>query len=178
MKIILIAGKAQNGKDSCANIIKQKLESEGNKVLITHYADLLKYLTKTFFNWNGEKDEYGRSLIQRIGTDIIRKQRPNFWVDFIIDIISMFPNEWDYVLIPDCRFHNELTRWDENWDTITIRVNRLNFESDLTEEQKNHISETALDNYHFDYVINSESGLDNLEKEVEKFLEWMEEIDG
>jgi hypothetical protein len=89
----------------------------------------------------------------------------------------MFPNEWDYVLIPDCRFHNELTRWDENWDTTTIRVNRLNFENDLTSEQKNHISETQLDTYNFDYVINSESGLDNLEKEVDKFLKWMEELD-
>ena len=89
----------------------------------------------------------------------------------------MFPNEWNYVIIDDCRFVNELNRYDETWDTTTVRVNRLNFESNLTPEQKNHPSETALDNYNFDYVINSESGLDNLEKEVDKFLKWMEEMD-
>ena len=46
MKIITISAKARNGKDFCANLIKQKLESRGNKVLITHYADLLKYICK------------------------------------------------------------------------------------------------------------------------------------
>ena len=80
-------------------------------------------------------------------------------------------------MIPDCRFVNELDSYDEDWDTITVRVNRLNFKSPLTLEQQNHISETALDTYNFDYVIESESGLDNLEKEVDKFLEWMEELD-
>ncbi len=41
----------------------------GYKVLIAHYADLVKYVAKTFFEWNGEKDEYGRSLLQHIGTE-------------------------------------------------------------------------------------------------------------
>ena len=178
MKIILISGKAQNGKDSCANIIKQKLEQKNNKVLIAHFADLVKYVCEKFFNWNGQKDEKGRTILQYVGTDVVRTQRPNFWVDFIIDILTLFKDEWDYVLIPDCRFTNELNRYNETWDTTTVRVNRLNFTSILTPEQKNHISETALDNYNFDYVINSENGLDNLKKEVDKFLEWMEEMDG
>lgn len=169
----MIAGKARNGKDSSAIFIKEKLESQGKKVLITHYADLVKYVCEKFFNWNGQKDEVGRTILQYVGTDVVRIQRPNFWVDFIIDILTLFKDEWDYVLIPDCRFPNELNRYNEEWDTTTVRVNRLNFENDLTEEQKNHISETALDSYNFDYYIESESGLDNLEKEVDKFLLWM-----
>ena len=124
----------------------------------------------------GEKDEYGRTLLQKVGTDIVRTQNPNFWVDFIIDILKLFKGEWDYVLIPDVRFINEITRYGEEWNTTTVRVNRLNFESNLTYEQKNHSSETELDNYHFDYVINAESGLDKLEGEIDKFMEWMEEL--
>jgi len=180
MNIILISGKAQNGKDSCAKILKDKLEQKNNKVLITHYADLVKFVCEKFFNWNGQKDKVGRTILQYVGTDVIRTQNPNFWVDFIIDILTLFKNEWDYVLIPDCRFVNELTRYGEKWDTTTVRVNRLNFENNLTVEQKNHPSETELDNYHFDYVINAESGLDKLEEEIDKFMEfmeWMEEID-
>ena len=177
MHIILISGKAQNGKDSCAKILKQKLEQKNNKVLITHYGDPVKFLATNLFNWNGEKDEYGRTLLQKVGTDIVRTQNPNFWVDFIIDILKLFKGEWNYVLIPDCRFINELTRYGEEWDTTTVRVNRLNFENNLTAEQKNHPSETELDNYHFDYVINAESGLDKLEKEVDKFMKWMENVD-
>ncbi len=86
----------------------------------------------------------------------------------------MFPDEWDYVIVDDCRFANELERWI-GFNTINLRVNRLNFQSPLTLEQQNHISETELDSYEFDYVINSESGLDCLEKEVNKFLKWIRE---
>jgi tRNA uridine 5-carbamoylmethylation protein Kti12 len=89
-KIILISGKAGSGKDSTANILKQKLESKNNKVLITHMADLLKYIVKTYFNWNSEKDEVGRHILQYIGTDVIRKQNPNYWIDFVKGILTMF----------------------------------------------------------------------------------------
>ena len=177
MKIILLSGKARNGKSETAKIIKKKLKSKGNKVLITAYGHLVKFICEKFFDSDGQKNEYNRSLWQYVGTDVIRKEKPNYWVDFIIDIISMFPNEWDYVIVDDCRFPNELNRYGEEWDTITVRVNRLNFKSPLTLEQQNHISETNLDNFSFDYVIESESGLDNLEKEVDKFLKWMEELD-
>lgn len=86
----------------------------------------------------------------------------------------MFPDEWDYVIVDDCRFANELERWI-GFNTINLRVNRKNFISPLTLEQQSHISETELDDYEFDYVINSESGLDKLEKEVDVFLKWMNE---
>lgn len=177
IKLILISGKAQHGKDTFAKILKQKLEQQNKKILVTHYADLVKHLATNLFNWDGQKDEKGRTILQKVGTDIVRTQRPNFWVDFIIDILTLFKGEWDYVLIPDCRFANELNRYGEEWDTTTVRVNRLNFTSTLTQEQQNHPSETSLDDYYFDYVINAENGLDKLEKEVDKFLEWMENVD-
>jgi hypothetical protein len=172
----LIAGKARHGKDQTALFLKEKLQQKGNKVLIAHYGDLVKFICEKYFDWNGEKDEKGRSLLQWIGTDVVREINPNYWVDFIVSVLSMFENEWDYVLIPDVRFKNELN-WDENWNTISLRVNRLNFESELTLEQKNHPSETDLDNAYFDYEIYSDSGLDKLEIEVDKFIDWLEEMD-
>jgi len=176
-KVILISGKAQNGKDTVANILKKKLILKKEKVLITHYADLLKFVCEKYFNWNGEKDEVGRHILQYIGTDVIRKQNPNYWIDFVKGILTMFENEWDYVLIPDVRFVNELEGW-YGFDTVNLRVNRLNFINPLTLEQQNHISETELDNYEFDYIINSESGLDKLEIEIDRFIEWMESNNG
>lgn len=134
---------------------------------------MVKFICHIFFGCSYEKNKENRSKWQFYGTDIIRKQNPNYWVDFIIGIVSMFPDEWDYVIVDDCRFANELERWI-GFNTINLRVNRLNFQSPLTLEQQNHISETELDDYKFDYVINSESGLKNLEMEIEKFLKWME----
>lgn len=179
MKIILISAKATSGKDSVAEILKRLMDKDNKKVLVTHYADLLKYICKTFFGWDGVKDEKARSLLQRVGTDTIRKQNPDYWVEFISEFLKMFPNEWDAVIIPDCRFPNEITQMLlDGWDVFTVRVNRLNYISPLTEEQQNHISETALDGYQFDYYIDSESGLDKLETEVKKMYEYMKLKDG
>lgn len=169
--VILLSAKSGHGKDFIANIMKEKLEQKGNKVLIIHYADLLKYILKTFFNWDGQKDEHGRHLLQYVGTDVIRRQNPNYWVDFVKDIIIMFSNNWDYILIPDARFPNEITRmFCSNFRTISIRITRLNYISKLTDEQQQHESETALDSYSFDYYMTNDGTLDGVTKEVDNFI--------
>lgn len=169
MKIILISAHANCGKDATAEILKDYFEEQGKKVLITHFADLLKYICRTYFGWNGVKDEVGREILQIRGTNQIRKVYPDFWVDFVYKLLTVFNDEWDYVMIPDCRFPNEIEYFkNSDFDVTTIRVNRLNFVSPLTPEQQQHPSETALDNYTHDYTINSESGLDKLRSEIMK----------
>lgn len=174
MKIILFSAKAQNGKDLTATLLEKLMIADNKKVLITHYADLLKYLCKTFFDWDGKKDDVGRNKLQYLGTDVIRKQNPDYWVKFLSEFLQMFKDEWSYVLIPDTRFPNEITYMKEcGFDVISVRIKRLNFESDLTDEQKNHLSETALDDFKFDYYLESESGIDCLKDEVVKLYDYI-----
>lgn len=154
---ICIGGKAQAGKDTCGKLFEKELASRGRKPLVTHYADLLKYICKTFFGWNGEKDEAGRTLLQRVGTDCVRKQEPNYWVDFIVNLVHLFPNEWNYVIIPDTRFPNELSRVDKEFPMVYVRIERDGFDNGLTEAQKQHPSETALDDVRPDFVIKNTS---------------------
>lgn len=171
MKVITISGKAQNGKDTTAQLLKYALENDGNTVLITHYADLLKYICKQFFGWDGNKDGQGRHILQYVGTDVIRKDCPDYWVNFLIDLAHLFPNEWDYMLIPDCRFPNEIERLSEaGLDTVHVRVTRDGFESPLTPEQQSHPSETALDNIKPDYYISNNGSLQDLKNAVDNFL--------
>lgn len=163
MKVICISGKAQHGKDTSANLLKIMLEADGCKVLIAHYGDLVKYICKTFFDWNGEKDVYGRSLLQHIGTEVVRRQKPDYWVSFIADILRFFDGEWDYVLLPDSRFPNEVDYLKKcGFDVTHMRVIRQNFVSPLTQEQQKHPSETALDDVIPDYYINNNGTLDEL----------------
>ena len=172
MKVILISGKAQNGKDTTASILKQTLVDNGDKVLITHYADLLKYICTNYFGWDGKKDDKGRQMLQYVGTDVIRKQNPTLWVDFVAMILKYFKGNWDYVIIPDCRFPNEITRMIEaGFDTIHLRVHRSNFESPLTQEQQNHPSETALDDFGADVYIENDSTLTDLKYKIRKWVE-------
>ena len=167
MKVILISGKARHGKDTVATYIKEALEACGYKVLITHYADLVKYVCTTFFGWDGKKDENGRHLLQYIGTDVVRANDPDYWVRFVYEIAKLFKDEWDYMIVPDARFPNEINIFkDSEFDTLHIRVVRDNFDDGMTEEQRNHASETALDEYAPDETINNNGTLDDLREKA------------
>lgn len=166
MKVILVSGKAQHGKDTFATIFKEIAEADGKTVLVAHYADLLKYICRTFYNWNGEKDKKGRTLLQETGVKF-RDYDYNFWVNFIINVLAVNNGKWDYVLIPDTRFPNEITRFkvEAAFDVSTVRVVRPNFTSTLSEEQQKHTSETALDDWDFDYCAENK-GDDTFRLEV------------
>lgn len=172
MRVILISGKAQNGKDTTASMMKAELESSGSRVLLVHYADLLKYICRSFFGWDGEKDDYGRSLLQRVGTDVIRAKDPDYWVRFIAQILTLFQSEWDYVLIPDCRFPNEIDfLTDAGFDVLHLRVVRKQFTSPLSAEQQKHPSETALDRRRPDAYIHNCGSLEELYGEVRSIVD-------
>lgn len=170
MKVILISGHAQNGKDTVASFLGSELTESGKRVLVAHYADLLKYICKTFFNWDGAKDEKGRQLLQYVGTDVIREECPSYWVDFIIDMLEFFGNNWDYVLIPDTRFPNEVERIAERFDSVHLRVVRNNFVSPLTKEQQMHPSETALDNFEPDVLIYNDGSIQDLKETIHHLI--------
>ena len=173
---ICISGKAQNGKDTSAEIFKNELIIRGHSVLVIHQADLLKYICKAFFNWNGEKDEAGRTLLQQVGTNVIRKVEPDFWVDFIAKVTGFFKDTWDYIIVPDTRFPNELEKLKANDANIFHgRVIREGFKSPLTEEQQQHPSETALDGIESDFTLINDKGIDDLYGGVVSILDAIEE---
>lgn len=155
MKIILISGKAEAGKTTAANFLKEELESRGERVAITPYGQLVKDLCKMLYGWDGKKDEAGRQLLQHFGTDVVRDVRPDYWVDHIIDLALMLYNEFDVFIVDDCRFPNEVVSWEGKWfenlgdpfDVYWLRIIRPNYENHLTPEQRRHPSETALDGY-------------------------------
>ena len=171
MKVILISGKAEAGKTTTANIIKTFLEECGKKVACIPYGQYVKDTAKLIWNWDGKKDKKGRELLQWWGTDIVRAQDPNFWVDSVVRLAKVIDKYVDYLIVDDCRFINEIEAWraikyvalDSATDTlanrqrfsdiITIRVERPGHENALTPEQRRHPSETELDDYIFDITI-------------------------
>ena len=162
MKVIAISGKAESGKDTIAKEIKQLLEKQNYKVMIIHFADVLKFVCRQYFDWNGEKDEQGRTLLQQVGTEMREKNNPNMWVNITKELINGIGVEFDYVLVPDTRFKEEINMLNEYFDCISVRVLRQDIDSDgvasdhinhLTDEQRAHKSECDLDDYKFDYFI-------------------------
>lgn len=173
-KVILISGKANSGKDTTANVIKSELEQWGRTVLVLHFADYIKRYC-VMMGWDGEtKDEYWRGVLQHLGTEKIRQElnMPNFHVNRICEDIKILSDNYDYFLIPDMRFPNELhyTRAMFPEQTMDIRIVRKYFESTLTDEQKNHPSETALNGFNFTYEIYNDGNLNDLYSSVCDFV--------
>lgn len=179
-KIILISGKARSGKDTFAMYFSAEAKIHGKRVLTIKYGDILKFICKEYFDWDGIKDEKGRTLLQQIGTNLCRENNPDIWVNCVIEIIKGLQSNYEYVLIPDARFPNEIRKWwQTDFDSITVRIERMNkddteYDNGLSEEQKQHPSETELDdwifNYHVynKYVTDLQNAARGIFKEMEK----------
>lgn len=174
MKIICISGKAQHGKDTSAELLNHMLQNHGKRTVIMHYADLLKYICEKYFGWNGLKDAAGRTLLQKVGTDIVRKRAPDYWVNHLVKLIDVFYDVWDYVIIPDTRFPNEIDTWKESgYDVVHVRIDRPYFNSPLDAEQQQHPSETALDNVAPDWWITNTT-LELLQEQLQELAASLE----
>lgn len=183
----MISAHSQNGKDAVANIMKEQLEQKEQRVLIVHFADLVKFYATQYFNWDGNKDERGRALLQKIGTTIMRERWPTYWAEIIAKFIDALGDDiydvfFDYVIIPDWRFINEFeTVYDYaqlfHQKVTTIRVNRYNkdgtpyWNPQMTLEQRQHISERELDNFNFEWTISNRGTLEDLCDSVKVILD-------
>lgn len=170
-RTILISGKAGSGKDMTAQFMKEELEKHGKRVLIIKYGDAVKWVLRDYFNWDGKKDLIGRTLLQYIGTDVVRAVHPNFWTGIVVGLLQAFEphSDFDIALVPDARFPNEVDiALQSLQNCVAVRIERKNPDGSewinptMTEDQRNHPSETSLDHYAFDYVIHNDEGLDTL----------------
>ena len=115
-----------------------------------------------------------RDVMQVLGTDLLR-QGFNNNIHVAATLGSIKENE--KVIITDLRFPNELKAIKDRGG-ITIRIIRPDFvENTLTGEKfpvkvykQEHESETALDNYKFDYEIQNDGTIAELIDKVEVIL--------
>lgn len=119
-----------------------------------------------------------REFLQRLGTDAMRDGlHTNVWVnslfcDYFCETISVGTNEFDITdmdkepkwAITDLRFPNEYYSIKKR-NGILIRINR----PDVC--YNNHPSETSLDNFQFDYVINNDGTLEDFKIKIENCLQ-------
>lgn len=168
VKIILISGKAGSGKTFLANHLKSYIEEAyGKKGYVINFGDALKMVATQIYNWDGEKDETGRELLQRVGTDIAQKNNNMVWVNIVIQIIKAFRSEYDFVIIGDIRFRHEIYGiYDYSVDQSSCQqsdsvyhINIIGPENNLSNRAKCHPSEEEVDmikDYNCDYLFHNE----------------------
>ena len=163
--IIQLSGRKRSGKDWTASAIKQQLESHGYSVEVMSFAEPLKDIASIILDMplsdlefakntdayllesTNSQPEYlttFRLLLQKLGTEAMKKHfGESVWYDLLINRIEQ--SSADYILVPDYRFPEETIP-----RALTVRIYSTSV--DLTD---NHISETALDDFVFDHVLDN-----------------------
>jgi hypothetical protein len=165
-KIYVLSGKARSGKDTVAQLIEEFYQDK--KVIKLSYSYYLKDYLKRM-NLYDEKEK-PRSLMQEFGNDLLRKKiHPLFLINRLLEDIEVFSYFYDIIIVTDARLKEEIEMPKKTYDNVsTIRIIRENFDNGLTEEQKEDITETDLDDYqNFDYVIKNDQ---YLKERLEEYL--------
>lgn len=164
-KIYVFCGKARHGKDTSAEFVLAD-----NSIHHVFFAKHLKDIA-TNLGWNGEKDVKGRTFLQEIG-DVMKHYHGEGYFSQVLceQIKTLIKKGAEKFVITDLRFKEEMTflknfAKQEGIEIQFIKVFRPNFDNGLTPEQKNHRSETDLDDEAMTTIINDGS-LDDLKAKV------------
>ena len=103
-----------------------------------------------------------RALLQRLGTEVGREMfGENFWVDQTMKTVDASPQRF---VITDVRFPNEGRAVIDRGGWV-VRVERPGVEATNT-----HASETAMDDWQYDHVIENDGSLTDLQARVMELL--------
>lgn len=169
-KIYILTGKAQSGKNEVSKIIKNYFENE--KTIELAYASYLKEYIKNITDWDGSEDTKPRELLQQLGIELIKnKIKDNLLIERITDDIKVYSYFFDIIIISDARFKEEIEEIKKISNNVTV-INIKGKLNKLTQNQQNHITETALDNYNnYDYVIENKTTKEELKSKIKEILE-------
>lgn len=165
MKIILLGGKANSGKDSAAEYMGEYYRSRGLDVVNIQIAYYIKMYAKEIAKWDGDNETKPRQLLQDLGTELIRKQIDEyFFIKRIIQDIDIYSRYFDIITISDGRLPEEFAAIKLAYpETVTVHLTRPNFSSRLTKDQKAHVTEALVDEIEYDYDLVNDGTLDDLQ---------------
>lgn len=157
MKVILIAGNAGSGKTSLGKEIVELAKTKNLRALQTEFSKYIKMYTKEILNITENKP---RKFLQDMG-EYIRKDLNDtyFFTRRMLEDLRIYEKYFDIVVISDVRLLIELEELiDSIYDVTTILVKNEFAKNDLTEAEKNHITENEFRKYlDYDYIVDNKN---------------------
>jgi hypothetical protein len=172
MQVIGFTAKVGGGKDTAGILVTQALEEKGYRVTKLSFAKYLKDICCMMFGWDRERLEHDfdykegdtlddgspdpacealgmtrRVVMQKIGTEAMRDGlHYDIWIIALKLAIQRGEyDDYDYGLLTDCRFINEL-QFVRDLDGTLIQVIREGEQSTLTKETQ-HLSELEWESW-------------------------------
>ena len=172
--LFLVCGKARQGKSTVASYIRDYYEEQGLKTTNLEISAPLKNLAMHNFGWDGRDETKPRDLLSQLGTQIIREklQKHDYMINRAIEDCEILANFFSIITIADVRFEHEIYDVKQIFSkVIVIEVVRPGFDTQLTEQQQKHETETGLDQFtDYDLVITNDGDLETLRKTTRQKL--------
>ncbi len=157
MKIFVIGGKAKTGKNTFGEYLREQLKDYGYKPCVMHITEPLYAFAKNYFEWDGNENTKPREFLQKMGIEIIQQKlgKKDFLLNRLYEDIEILSEFFDAFIITDARLIHEFESIKEKYEeVVTIKLERKNYEDQMTDEERQHVTETELDQYEdFDYII-------------------------
>jgi len=180
MKNILLIGKMGCGKGVITEILCQQYGYTNYS-----FASWLKNTVKKHYGLTAPqkgdiinikgKDLTYRTVLQLFGTEVIRAFDPNWHVQEVMNQIDKVP-----FVIDDVRFYNEIEALGDEYNAITVkvecneskRIQRICQRDSLCpdEQMNSHRSETELNGYIPDYVMDNSGSKNELLVNVKQLI--------
>lgn len=170
-KIFILSGKAKSGKDFVAGLMQEYYKDK--KSICVSYAYYLKDYIKRMTDWDGSEESKPREFLQQLGIELIKNQIDDqLLIHRVVEDIEVFSYFYDVIIVTDARIKEEIEIPKEKFpDAITIRIEREHSTSKLSDEQKHHFTETALDTYsNYDYVFENNGTKEEARENLEVLL--------
>jgi len=176
MQIILISGKSNTGKGTVAEIIEQILKLKNKHVIRCSLSTYIRNVAKEDYYWDGIDTLESRKFMAesyKIGTEFYSYHMARrVWERDI----KPFANKDTIAIVESFRekvnYDYFCSLLDEGLiDNITtIRVIRPDFNAIQDRDMENHVSESDVDDFEFDYVIKNSGTIDELYEKLEKLI--------
>ncbi len=158
MRMIGICGRAGSGK----SFLAQELRDLEPKVVKVSFAAQLRHEIETQLGvepgatklWDKPTSPALRFILQQYGTNYRRAQDPDYWVKKGMAVANMYDQEGRLVVFHDVRFPNEAYAIKNAGGLIVRVATHVHLRKErLGELPPDHASETALDDFEFDFYL-------------------------
>jgi len=176
MLIILVSGKSHSGKGTSSEILEQILQSQNKHVIRCSLSTYIRQIAKDDFYWDGIDTLESRIFmgeVYRIGTEFYPYHMARrVWERDI----QPYVNKNTVAIVESFREKVNYDYFVELWkqkiidDITTIRIIRPNFDAIKDKNHKKHVSESDLDNFNFDYIIENNGTIEELENKLKEIF--------
>lgn len=155
--VIIVNGKPRSGKDTFAECLNKIARVEKYSII-----DKVKEIAAQC-GWNGNKGERDRKFLCDV--KIITELYNDMPFRTVTEKVKMF-NEDDSkdVLLIDMREPRDIARAKRELGAYTIFI-----DNDRVPEIKSNVADGTIHNFNYDYRIDNNGTLEDLDKEVQKF---------